>query len=295
MKAAGAVVAVVAMAAFARPAIAGSCGGGGDSDGGSSSSGSDSSSSDSSSSDSSYSSSDSSSSSSEPTPACLETSDVVGRQQCGSFGDNWGGTSRVPPIIAELGTFSRRIDPRFSGGGVLAHDGGAFAYSVVPGERDSGATAVGMVIRLGSALPSHLYAGIEGEIGGVVSDGGADIAMLAPASDGSMPSVTTNEALFVGGGAYAGVRGRFGRLSAAAEVGAGARAIQLHVDSRYGDCVVSEYHYDASGYVEPRVRADYWVNPWLTVGGYAGTDLEGRLATMGLTLAAHVRAFDGNW
>ena len=45
--------------------------------------------------------------------------------------------------------------------------------------------------------------------------------------------------------------------------------------------------------IRGRVRADLWLTPWITVGGYAGKDAVSGQSSAGVTLGGHLRAFDG--
>jgi hypothetical protein len=109
--------------------------------------------------------------------------------------------------------------------------------------------------------------------------------------------VTSNQALYLGGGGVVGVRGHLGpRLMLGAEVGGGARTVQINVTSALGACEIIDHHYATEAYLEPRVRADYWVTPWVTVGAFAGGDLIGGGGQMaGAAVSLHLRAFDRGW
>jgi hypothetical protein len=47
------------------------------------------------------------------------------------------------------------------------------------------------------------------------------------------------------------------------------------------------------GAIELRVRADRWLSPWFTIGGFAGVDPFAREVSAGVSFAYHARAFDG--
>ena len=220
---------------------------------------------------------------------CSEVSDVVGYQRCGHFGDGWAGRAGLLPFTAEVGFFSRQLHTGMSARGVMAHDTGSFAYQVTP-EEDLG-TAAGAALRLALALPAHVYVGTEVELGGLVSGARADVAMTG-AGDGPGPSMTAHESLYMAAGGVAGVRGRLGPAVLAAEVVAGVRDVSLSVDSSYGACTLSDTHHRTAGFVEPRVKLDFWLSPWITVAGFAGSELDGQSRMVGASVAFHVRAFD---
>ncbi|HYU16851.1 MAG TPA: hypothetical protein VEL05_12285, partial [Candidatus Acidoferrum sp.] len=106
-------------------------------------------------------------------PACRETTDVVGRRECGHFGAAWAGPARQPPITTEVAFFTRWLDTGFGVSGAMAHDTGTFDYQV--SSRDDRDTVVGAALRVGSALPAHLYLGADFEVGGPVSGNRADV------------------------------------------------------------------------------------------------------------------------
>jgi hypothetical protein len=268
--AAGLLVLVVLWAP--RPAPAGSCRGSGGGGSSSSSGGSD---------------------GSDDGPSCTEVSDVVGHQLCGRFGDDWSGRASLPPLSTEVGFFTRRLGTGYGASGTMEHETDTFAYRV-PGRPDRG-TAMGATVRLAAALPAHLYVATDLELGALVSDTPMGVEMTGVGSDGLAPSISAGETLYAGAGGVAGLRGRLGDVVLAAEMAAGARFLGLSVESRYGACIVSDTHYHVAGFVEPRVRVDYWLNPWLTVGGFAGSDLVGGSQMIGAGLGFHLRAFDRGW
>ena len=50
---------------------------------------------------------------------------------------------------------------------------------------------------------------------------------------------------------------------------------------------------DTRGSFEVRARADRWLNPWLSLGAFAGVDPFARDVSAGLLFGFHARAFDG--
>jgi hypothetical protein len=304
-----AVAAAASLAIGIPSAHAGECSHGGGDSGGSSdgssggSSGGSSSSSDASSDSSSSSdyTDSSASSTTTVTPAgCAEVSDVVGYSQCRDFGDGWSAPARLPAISIELGTFARRLGPRLAGAtGTMSHDLGGYSYRVID-PVDSGPTAVAMgtELRLTMATPPGVYFGVETEIGGMVRDAQFGVEMSSPpptTADGRRPTVTTEQRLYVSGGGVVGVHHRFGRTMLGAELGGGVRTVQVAVRSQLGACDITDFHYASEGYVEPRVRLDYWANPWFTLGMFAGGDLRHHGAMIGAQLTVHLRAFDHSW
>lgn len=291
----GLIAACTGLALVAAPAArAWACGGGGgdggSSDGGGSSGGSSGSDS---SSDSSSSDSYVTSSSSEPV-GCVETSEVLGRRQCGGFGD-WAMPKVLPPVTIEVGTSVRSFG---LGGlrlaGTIDHDEhGSYQYSMVGGGEGTGqpmAVAAGADLRM--LVGKRWYAGVEGSVGGI----SADERALPMTTTDAMPGATLDATvlLHVTGGGVAGVRVPVGRFSLAGELMVGTRMVQVELASQYGACVTSEMDRYVSLVTEPRVRLDYWATPWIAVGGFAGYDLlQEDSQVVGVYLGGHARAFDG--
>lgn len=288
----GALAIAAATLALPRLAHAGSCGGSGGSSGGSSDgSGDGSSSSDSSSSDS-YSDSSSHvylSTLSTESPPCVETSEIHGRRQCGEFG-TWA-MGRVPHLAIELGTSVRSISlARLDLSGRIDHeDDGSYAYRMTGAPDAGAAAAVGADLRVTGGR--RWYGGVELSIGGIAADPGA-MEMSFAAEPGASGEAALQ--LHVAGGAVAGARWSLGRLSVAGEVFAGARMLQVEIESRYGYCDLTDHARDYSVAVEPRARADLWLSPWATVGAFAGTDIaQPGSRVLGVYVGGHTRAFDG--
>ena len=282
------VAGATAAALLAAPAArAWACGGGG-SDGGSSDSGSSDSGGDSSY-DSSYDSSGSSAS-----IGCVETSEVLGRRQCGDFGE-WAMPAILPPVTIELGTSVRSFGlGRLQLGGTIDHDEhGSYQYSMVGGGEGPSqpmAVAVGADLRI--LVGRRLYGGVEGSVGGISADERAMQMVTTDAMPGA--NLTPTVQLHLSGGAVVGARVPIGRFSLAGELMGGTRMVQVSLESQYGACVTTEYERHVTAVLEPRVRLDYWASPWVAVGAFAGTDLLSKDSQVfGVYVGGHARAFDG--
>lgn len=230
------------------------------------------------------SSSSSGSDSGDAEPACEEVSPVVGRAICRRFG-SWD-ASRRPAIRVAGGASILRIPVgSMSFAGSAEHsDAPAMSYAV-SGE-EAAATGGAFDLQITAGLGRHLYAGIEGSIGGL--------------STGSMASPTTAESLLVSTRslvymAAAGVAGAavsLGDYQLRGEVGVGVRAVSLSVETRHDECVLSSSLTDAAPLVRPRLSAQRWVSPWLSIGASAATNLAARGETsLGLFVGGHLRAF----
>ncbi len=271
---------------------AGSCGGGGDGGGGGSSDGGSSSSDgDSGGGSDSYDASAYTSGTSEPTPACVESSQVLGHRSCSGFGD-WAMPRWLPHVTVELGssvrTFSMR-GTRFDGYVDHGAEGG-YTYVVTGGEMSGQAEAVGGDIRF--LFGRRVYGGMEASIGAVGGDPQTRWSEMPGAS------ATSTVSMSLLGGGVVGARTRLGGgavpVTLAAEVFGGVHSLHMSVDSQYGDCITTTTASDARLLVEPRARVEAWLSPWVSVGAFAGADvLRDNAAAMGVYLGVHSRAFNG--
>jgi hypothetical protein len=186
----------------------------------------------------------------------------------------------------EFGAFGRRVDGALDDSGRLDHTGGSFGYRVATTSPDTAATAIGLGVRLAST--GQLYYGMDLEFGGVVDRSPIGVSIDDHAGSRS-PTVSSERAGFAGVGGVVGVRHKLGRFGASAEVVAGYRAIMVDVDSSYGSCELTEQHRIDKGFVEPRLRIDTRLSDSAALVGFAGTDLRGRLDSVGLNLAFEQR------
>jgi hypothetical protein len=281
VKAVAAVVAGVAIVA-APVARAWACGGG-DGDGGSSSSGG----------DSGGGGGDSSSSSSDSaTVTCTETSEILGRRQCGEFGE-WAMPRVLPAITIEIGSSVRSFG---LGGlrlaGTIDHaEHGSYQYSMVSGGGEGAPMAVAGGVDLRMLFGKRLYVGAEASLGGIHEDDRATEMVTAEEMPGA--NLRANVQLHVTGGAVVGARLPLGDFQLAAELLAGTRMVQVAFESQYLSCETTEYERDVTAVLEPRLRLDYWLSPWAAVGAFAGRDLLSKDSQVfGVYLGGHSRAFD---
>lgn len=153
-----------------------------------------------------------------------------------------GGVARAdkaePPVHFEVGLNTRHFTA-VEGGEDVAFRGEASDPSA------AAQTAVSVGIRFTRWLPRNLYTGIEGEIGKLDAFDHSNLA-----------------------GAYGlfGARGQLGWASLFVEMAAGHRKV------RYGDGADE----DGKLVAEPRVRAELWLSPRVTLGAAMGTTLGGR-------------------
>jgi hypothetical protein len=281
-------IAALASALLAVPAVAWACGGGGDSGG---SSGGDSSGS------SSSSDSGGGDSSSTAVPACYDTTDVHGYRECSGFG-TW--RARRVAVAIELGAVSSFIDlSGVSASGNISHsDGSTYQYRLVGEDfgNDPGDLRAASGIALRTLVHGrHVYGGLEssfqfvdGERHLVYMDSGA---MLSPRITG-----VTNALAVVGVRRFADQL--FGPLaphgvSVGAEAAAGVHMTAIEAESVKGACVTTDLTIDAAPVVEGRARVDLWLSPHMSLGLWTGADALTRSPSGGLLLSSHFRPFDG--
>jgi hypothetical protein len=276
----------------AEIAEAGSCGGGGGSSGGGSSGGGSSSGS-SSSSDSS--SSDSSPSSSSSTPACVDTSDVVGYRHCTPYG-RWGLHLKMPQVIIELGTSVRSFrNPHEAQTGHVTHERSSFTFRTVgpTGTDPANDAAVVTTLRLGIGSRSGFYGALEGEIGGLVRDSAGAAEMTSSGPLGS-PSIAKTGALVSSAFGVIGMRGG-ARNQFAVELVGGMRNVHYSYESHYLACETTSSVSAALPVLEARVKVSTWASPFFNVGLTAGKSLIDQGDWMaGLYLGVHTHALAGN-
>jgi hypothetical protein len=157
-------------------------------------------------------------------------------------------------------------------------------------DMDSGAVVQGEAIRFAPRIPiSHnVYIGAELDTGTL--SGRIPTSAVLRTSGGEMEPTAAVSGKFGAVRAVVGVRARFGFVSAAGELAAGAHAADLR--DAYGtqlDGVRSD-----STVLEGRARVDLWVSPRFTVGGIAGVGIDdSRDVTAGIMLGYHFGNYDG--
>jgi hypothetical protein len=260
-------VATLALALASAPASAGAseCGGDGGSD---------------SSSDSSDSSASGDDGDSEP--ACEEISPVVGHALCRRFGD-WDAGGR-PPLRVMAGASILRVPiGSMSFAGSAGHTDLPMYYAVVS-DRDD-ATGGAFDLQVTTGLGQHLYAGVEGSLGAL------ETGPMQSSAGGEL-GVEARSLVYASGAAIAGAAISAGDFQLRGELGVGVRAVGLAVETSHDDCVLSETIYDTSLLVRPRLAAQRWITPWVSMGASVGTNLMQRGETsVGLFLGGHLRAF----
>jgi len=155
-----------------------------------------------------------------------------------------------PPVHFEVGLNTRHFTA------VTGAEHAAFRGEAIDPSTEAN-TAVSVGLRFTHWLPRNLYTGLEAEIGKLDAFDQSNLA-----------------------GAYGlfGARGRLGWSSLYVEMAAGHRSV------RYGDGLDEEGKLIA----EPRVRAEMWLGPRVTLGAALGTTLGARDVWMaGVYLGVH--------
>jgi hypothetical protein len=201
---------------------------------------------------------------------CKDRSTTLGRRVCSKFGA-WSTVTQLPPITPDL-TLGMRTLP------LPTESSGAAARSVTGGTATEMVTAPGAGLRWSVGVGAGLYLGLGIE-GGPIGLG----EQARP--DGSGPV-----GFYAMGLVHGGVRRRFGRWTLASELATGAAIVP--VSYPVGSAETTSTDANLRSVIEARARADLWLNPWITVGAFAGADLGGRGTMSGLQLSLHIRAFD---
>jgi hypothetical protein len=181
---------------------------------------------------------------------CAEPHAALDSPECSQFGE-WSKSLRLPAFFVDAGADARRV-PLTLGG--------------------SSAFAAASVLRVGMALTPHMYAALEGELGGITSVTGAT-------GSGTVGGT------YLGGFGVVGARVARGPSLLALEVAGGGRDVQS------SGMPLAVHGLD----VETRARGEVWLGPWLTVGAALGTSVQERGDWMAsVYLGMHSHAFAGS-
>lgn len=224
---------------------------------------------------------------------CREVSSVVGYEECSRFASRWGLPNWVPSLSLDLGIVAHRFTERIDERGTVKHFGMPYSYRVtgVP-EDDRAFTASALALRMTATLRGRWYGGAEEEFGDLGQT--PHFATEAAQATALLPTMTTS------GGLYMAVRGLFGaqagvdRLSLAGELAGGVRMIVFDTRSRLMEDSQIDSVLQVRPVLEARVRANYWLSPWIAVGASFGTSIvdSGDVA-IGVHVLAHSRTFAG--
>lgn len=209
--------------------------------------------------------------------------EVIGHNWSVAYGDGWG--PRIPLFVE----FQAVAQTENLGEGRYDSNAGDTRTYTLNGNALGRAVSYAADFRVSARFAGPVYAGILFRVGGgrLVTRSASPIDVPGVRPEGGL--VSADVGLLMGASVvhWAGARIR-------AEVGAGGRLLALGVASTTckpdASCNLVGYR----GLLEPRLVLDAWITPWWSVGASLGLDAIGPTgALVGLSLAFHVRGFDG--
>ena len=226
---------------------------------------------------------------------CNDATDIVGYRQCYRFGV-WAMKSWIPPLIFELGTTVRRAPSALGEAhGEVTHQGETFRFRAIgspAGEASARETTVLSTLRVGFGLARGLYLAGELELGGVAQP--AARVEITPTDAPLAPTIQPTSSLTVGGLAVAGFHGALGGGTVGVELAGGVRSISYAYESHLLASTAHASLSATSPVLEPRVRAQGWLSPFVSVGAFAGASVLERGAWMaGVQLGFSSQPFGG--
>jgi hypothetical protein len=222
---------------------------------------------------------------------CHEVSDTVGERKCTAFGQTWS-TEKSIPVFIGIGAWSSLVQPTGSafsgtlrgknGENPVAFDSASFIRGPIQ--------SYGFDIRLGGYFARYGYVAFDWGLalgqarGDTLTTGGYQ---LSPSSGVNFFHARVGPAV--------GVRIPLGFMSLRVE---GLTALQVLILSTEVNGPDGTRKNGGTGgamlAVAPRVAADFWVTPDTTLTAWAASNvLRSGDHSFGLSIAAHVRAFDG--
>ena len=225
---------------------------------------------------------------------CAEVSTIIGYERCARFATRWGLPSWVPSLSLDLGLQMHRFSAdRIDARSTVTHAGMPYSYRLtsVP-EVDSTVVANALGLRMSATVRGKYYVGAEEELGALTRS--PRIAVEPLATSGMVPAMSTSAGLYMGARGLVGVQGSVDRVTLAGELDVGIRMIVFDTRSRVGADLQTDSILQTQPVLEGRVRASYWLSPWITVGATFGTSLVQRGdVAIGVDVAAHSRTFSG--
>jgi hypothetical protein len=269
-------ISALVLLAAAGQAEASPCGGGssggGSSSGGSSSGGS-----------------SSGGSSSSSTPACDNSTNIVGRAGCRRFG-GWD-RSFAPRMRFGIG---------LTGGTAAVSDEG-FDGQVEHQEVHNYHYPAGPMSE--SQAPQMGSAGIEMHASGLIGERlHAGVFVSMEGGDSNAPDRRIDDLMvspralvqFKTGGEL-GVTLPMGKWMIRADALVGLRSTGMTFESTIADCTNSSTAWNHKLLLEPRVGIERWLNPWLSTGVMVGSDvMREQDLSIGIGITGHTSAFDSN-
>jgi hypothetical protein len=226
----------------------------------------------------------------EARPLCLREAsgsidehEVIGHNWLYSYGRGWD----LPGFyfFAELGAVAETVD--LGQGTYSGTNSNQQRYSF-PGNSFGRGAAYGFDWRLSVRVVGPLYAGL------LLRAGGGHLGTRSPLHVDSLVVHTESTFEDVAEGGLVGVMfPRFAGIRVRGEVAAGVRVFDVDVDSascRAGYVCAADY---LRALLEPRVVVDAWLNPWWSTSAWLAIDALHPDGAVGLSIAFHLRSFDG--
>jgi len=221
------------------------------------------------------------------TPACINTTDIVGRSECKSFG-TWDASERPRLRIGMGSSVSVFGANDLSFQGQADHDH-KVSYRLENSQPDIPSEAVAAAVDTWVTAPvnRHMY------IGTVFSMGVVSLPETVPTVVNGL-TVDTQGAMYLAFGGLAGVSVPLGPLTLRGEAMVGHRFVVLGVETRQDDCVDNSSVHAGQWMVRPQVAVEAWLTPRVSAGITASTDaFRERDVSGGMFLQLHTTAFDG--
>jgi hypothetical protein len=152
---------------------------------------------------------------------------------------------------------------------------------------DAQAVATTFDLRLSTAVSKHSYIGVQGSLGG---SSVGDARTLQYGDLRLEPSGGVHASF--GGLLGARITTRHGSLRGEVEVGGSVTSVTM--TSYIADCVDTSSVSQSGWYVRPRIIADAWVTPWVTMGAsLSSNSLRRGEISGGVHMGFHLRGWDG--
>jgi hypothetical protein len=209
--------------------------------------------------------------------------EVIGHNWSVSYEDGWG--PRIP-LFVEFQASAQTVN---LGEGSYDSNAGDTRTYTLNGNALGRTVSYAADFRVSARFAGPVYAGILFRVGGgrLVARSASPIDVPGVRLEGGL--VNADVGLLIGATVahWQGARIR-------AEVGAGGRLLAMGVASTTCKPDVSCNVLGYRGLLEPRLVLDTWITPWWSLGASLGLDAVGPAgALVGLSLAFHVRGFDG--
>jgi hypothetical protein len=221
-------------------------------------------------------------------PSCDDSSVIHGRAGCKQFG--YYNASWRPRLQLAFGTSWHQISMASLDASATADHDQQIRYRVVGQElgRSALARAQTFDMRVSSAIGRHAYLGIQGSVGAVA-------AVDARPFDRGELTITPGTGFYGSVGALFGAGFTSSRWALRGEVEVGRRLVSLGVETRHGTCVDSSFIGESLWHVRPRVRAEMWLGPYVSLGAAVSSNtLRKGEVSAGAYMSFHLRGYDSS-